>query len=247
MSAAAKRRKRKLGSASGQRVENTTMSEACLSKVESGPQTEFKLKSETDHAIWCAVLGKPSPWLINSKFEPVGSFEDKFRDGDRQILLWELLDCWRDGRPIPQWAGDALYNLLFGMAKGVLEKTGDSAAKVGAFVTSRLYVTNSTIERIAVLLEARPAGLQVIADELPGLFANMNRYSSGSDREFWLEAWNGRSHSVERMGRPPVSLDHLLVGITGGLQPDKLVRAFEGDDDGMYATNLLRLAFGAWI
>jgi Protein of unknown function (DUF3987) len=116
-----------------------------------------------------------------------------------------------------------------------------SAAKVGAFVTPRLYVTDSTIERIAVLLEARPAGLQAIADELAGLFANMNRYSSGSDREFWLEAWNGRSHSVERMGRPPVNLDHLLVGITGGLQPDKLVRAFEGDDDGMYA----RICF-AW-
>jgi hypothetical protein len=116
-----------------------------------------------------------------------------------------------------------------------------SASKIGAFVTPRLYVTDSTIERIAVLLEARPAGLQVIADELAGLFANMNRYSSGSDREFWLEAWNGQSHTVERMGRPSVTLDHLLVGITGGLQPDKLVRAFEGDDDGMYA----RLCF-AW-
>jgi hypothetical protein len=116
-----------------------------------------------------------------------------------------------------------------------------SASKVGAFVAPRLYVTDATIERIAVLLEARPAGLQVIADELAGLFSNMNRYSNGSDREFWLEAWNGRSHTVERMGRPPVSLDHLLVGITGGLPPDKLVRAFEGDDDGMYA----RICF-AW-
>ena len=109
------------------------------------------------------------------------------------------------------------------------------ASKIGPFVIPRIYVTDSTIERIAVLLEARPAGLQVIADELAGLFANMSRYSSGSDREFWLDAWNGRSYTVERMGRPAVTLDHLLVGITGGLQPDKLVRVFEGDDDGMYA------------
>jgi hypothetical protein len=115
------------------------------------------------------------------------------------------------------------------------------ATKIGPFVPPRVYVTDSTIERIAVLLEARPAGLQVIADELAGLFANMSRYSSGSDREFWLEAWNGRSHTVERMGRPAVMLDYLLVGITGGMQPDKLVRAFEGDDDGMYA----RICF-AW-
>ena len=116
-----------------------------------------------------------------------------------------------------------------------------SAGKIGPFVAPRIYVTDLTIERIAVLLQARPAGLQVIADELAGLFANMSRYSSGSDREFWLEAWNGRSHTVERMGRPAVMLDHLLVGITGGLQPDKLIRAFEGDDDGMYA----RICF-AW-
>jgi hypothetical protein len=30
-------------------------------------------------------------------------------------------------------------------------------------------------------------------------------------------------------------VDHLLVGITGGFQPDKLARSFEGDADGMYA------------
>jgi hypothetical protein len=37
------------------------------------------------------------------------------------------------------------------------------------------------------------------------------------------------------MGRPPISVDHLLVGVVGGLQPDKLARSFKGDLDGMYA------------
>jgi hypothetical protein len=41
------------------------------------------------------------------------------------------------------------------------------------------------------------------------------------------------------MGRDPVVVDHLLVSVVGGLQPDKLVRSFEGDADGMYA----RIAF----
>ena len=63
----------------------------------------------------------------------------------------------------------------------------------------------------------------------------MGRYSHGSDRAFWLEAWNGGSYTVERMGRPPVELDYLLIGITGGLQPDKLAAAFGGDNDGMTA------------
>jgi hypothetical protein len=108
------------------------------------------------------------------------------------------------------------------------------AGDVSNFVAPRLYISDATIERIATLLQARPRGMLVICDELAGLFLNMGRYSNGSDREFWLEAWNGKHFVVERVGRPAVSLDNLLVGITGGLQPDKLARSFDGDADGMY-------------
>jgi hypothetical protein len=114
------------------------------------------------------------------------------------------------------------------------------ATDPGPFVPPRLYVSDITVERLAVLLQARPRGLALVADELAGLFLNMSRYSNGSDREFWLQAWNGRAHVVERQGRPPVVLDHLLVGVTGGFQPDKLVKSFASDEDGMYA----RLLFG---
>ena len=109
------------------------------------------------------------------------------------------------------------------------------ATEPGPFVAPRLCLSDSTIERLAVLLEARPQGLAFVADELARLFLNMKRYSNGQDNEFWLEAWNGKNFVVERQGRPPVVLDYLLVGVTGGFQPDKLGRAFEGDDDGMYA------------
>ena len=69
----------------------------------------------------------------------------------------------------------------------------------------------------------------------------MSRYNGGSDREFWLQSWNGKAYSVERMGRPSITIDHLLIGVLGGFQPDKLARSFKGDDDGLYA----RLCF-AW-
>jgi uncharacterized protein DUF3987 len=59
-------------------------------------------------------------------------------------------------------------------------------------------------------------------------WANMSRYSGGEDNEFWLEAWNGSAYTVERMGRPPIAVNHLLVGVVGGLQPDKLARSFRG-------------------
>jgi hypothetical protein len=106
------------------------------------------------------------------------------------------------------------------------------------FVPPRLYVSNATIERIAVLFQGRPSGMLLIADELAGLFLNMSRYSKGQDNEFWLESWNGESYSVERQNRPPVLIKHLLVGMTGGFQPDKLSKALDGDRDGMYARML---------
>jgi hypothetical protein len=113
-----------------------------------------------------------------------------------------------------------------------------AAADPGPFVAPRLYVSDVTIERLAVLLQARPQGMLMLSDELAGLFLNMSRYSGGQDNEFWLEAWNGSAYTVERMGRPPISVDHLLVGVVGGLQPDKLARSFKGDLDGMYARML---------
>ena len=83
------------------------------------------------------------------------------------------------------------------------------ALDIKPFVAPRLYVNDSTIERLAPLLEARPRGIIYIADELARLFLNMQRYSNGSDREFWLEAWDGGSYVVERQGRPPIVVPYL--------------------------------------
>jgi hypothetical protein len=106
---------------------------------------------------------------------------------------------------------------------------------VGPFVAPRICVSDATIERLASLLEVRPRGLIYVADELARLFLNMSRYSNGTDAEFWLEAWNGKHYTVERQGRAPVVLRHLLVGVIGGFQPAKLARSFEDGADGMYA------------
>jgi len=109
------------------------------------------------------------------------------------------------------------------------------AQDVRPFLVPRLYVSDCTIERLAPLLEARPRGVIYVADELARLFMNLERYSGGSDRAFWLEAWDGNSFTVERLGRPPVTLPHLLVGVVGGFQPDLLARSFAGDSDGIYS------------
>jgi hypothetical protein len=109
------------------------------------------------------------------------------------------------------------------------------AQDVRPFTVPRLAVNDCTVERLAPLLEARPRGVTYIADELSRLFQNLERYSGGSDRSFWLESWDGNSFVVERLGRPPVILPHLLVGVVGGFQPDLLASSFSGDSDGIYA------------
>ena len=102
----------------------------------------------------------------------------------------------------------------------------------GNFIYPRLYATDPTIESLAPLLVARPRGMMLIRDELSGFFANMGRYG-GSDRPFWLEAWNGNRYVVERVSKRSFDIPHLLIGVIGGFQPDKLARAFQGDEDGM--------------
>ena len=110
----------------------------------------------------------------------------------------------------------------------------EDATDPGKFVAPRLYVSDGTIERFGELLQARPQGVLRLTDELSAMFMNMSRYSGGQDNEFWLESWNGNSYNVERIGRT-LHLDHLLIGVVGGLQPDKLAKSFEGPADGMYA------------
>jgi Protein of unknown function (DUF3987) len=138
-------------------------------------------------------------------------------------------------KQVEEAASGAVVELdRFRNAKSAAPPLPPDAIIPAPFVAPRLYVSDATIERLAVLLTARPRGMLHIGDELAGLFLNMSRYSSGSDREFWLECWNGGAFTVERMSREPITVDHLLVGLCGGFQPDKLARSFEGDHDGIY-------------
>jgi hypothetical protein len=110
-----------------------------------------------------------------------------------------------------------------------------AADRPEAFIPPRLYVKDATIERITVLLQAHPQGMLLVADELAGWFHNMSRYTGRRDNQFWLIAWDGSSYVVERMNRPAITLERLLIGVVGGLQPDKLADVFKGAADGMYA------------
>jgi hypothetical protein len=104
-------------------------------------------------------------------------------------------------------------------------------------VMPRLALADATVEKLAVIMSNQPRGTLLARDELAGWLQGMSRYSGGgSDRPFWLEAYGGRSYSVERMGRDPVYIDRLTIGVLGGIQPDRLRSLLlKSDDDGLLA------------
>ncbi len=100
----------------------------------------------------------------------------------------------------------------------------------------RLVLNDCTIEKLAAIIDRQPRGTLQCRDELAGWLEGMTRYSAGSDRPFWLEAWGGRGFTVERIGREPLTIDRLTVGVIGGIQPDRLKSLlFKSDDDGLLA------------
>ncbi|MEH6950707.1 DUF3987 domain-containing protein [Nitrobacter sp. NHB1] len=103
------------------------------------------------------------------------------------------------------------------------------------FITPRLYVSDATVEALTLQLKARPQGMILFVEELARLFTNMSRHSQGSDQEFWLEAHDGLPWRQIRLGRCAPDIPHLLIGLIGGLQPDKLKLSFKGSADGMSA------------
>jgi hypothetical protein len=104
------------------------------------------------------------------------------------------------------------------------------------FIVPCLYKTDATIEKMALQLQARPSGMLLILDELSHLLQNMSRHSQGGqDDGFWLQAHDGKPFRQGRVGRADINIPHLLIGLIGGLQPDKLAESFRGAADGMYA------------
>lgn len=104
----------------------------------------------------------------------------------------------------------------------------------------RIVVSDTTTEALCRILKGSPRGLLAVRDELSGWLA-FDRYTTGADRPFWLEAFGGRSYPVDRVKEngQPMMIPNLSVSLIGGIQPDKLhSMLISGDDDGLAARAL---------
>ncbi len=187
--------------------------------------------------IWAMAIGTPS---MNKSpgFDAVLSPLRKLEREARKRVEAEVSD-WKDRAEVAKIAEAAWKEGVKAAMKDSKEVPSkpNSASPGPEPIRPRYAITDATVEKLGVILASQPRGVLQFRDELAGWLHGMTRYSGGSsDRPFWLEAYGGRAFSVERMGRDPVYIDYLSVGVLGGIQPDKLKSLlFKSDDDGLLA------------
>lgn len=189
--------------------------------------------------LWTALIGTPSmnkSPALNAIIGPLKSAEQVLRNEARKKR-----DTWQ--RDVDR--AKLIEAVWKEAAKAAAKEEKEVPARPAAAdvkpepVIPRLAISDATIEKVAAILAQQPRGVLVVRDELAGWEQNMSRYNSGGDRPFWIEAYGGRSYSVERMGRQPIDIERLSVGVIGNIQPDRLRSQFlNSEDDGFVARML---------
>lgn len=186
--------------------------------------------------VWSVIIGNPSAGkspAMDAVLVPLKRVERAMREAAQS----ELTE-WRAKAEVAKLAESAWKESVKAAIKAGDEPPArPSSADPGVEPhMPRLAVSDATVEKLAVIMAGQPRGTLMARDELAGWLGNMSRYSGGSDRPFWLEAYGGRAFSVERMGRDPVYIDRLTIGVLGGIQPDRLRSLLmKTDDDGLLA------------
>ena len=187
--------------------------------------------------LWGMLIGDPSAGkspALDAVLDPVkeieaglsASYKSARKDWDADAEIANIA--------LSQWKLDAKRAIAEGDTAPDKPEGADAGPPP---IRERIRISDTTTEKVAELLAASWRGLLLFRDELSGWLSSMDRYNGGGDRPFWLEAYGGRSYTVDRKSNPePVIVDHLSVSVLGGTQPDKLETLLvKTDDDGLLA------------
>lgn len=118
-----------------------------------------------------------------------------------------------------------------------------------SLVERRYVVNDTTTEKLGEILRTNPLGLLLERDELAGWLRSLERDDRKTDREFYLESWNGLNPYIyDRIGRGTLHIPALCTSIVGGIQPAKLDKFVGEALDGGYAADglLQRIQLLVW-
>jgi hypothetical protein len=119
-----------------------------------------------------------------------------------------------------------------------LAKENSDEAAEKPDLPARYVVWDTTTEKLGEILSRSAHGLLVKRDEFSGWIGGMEKYSNasrgaGADRGFWLQAFDGGPHAVDRIGRGETHIANLSVSLIGGIQPAKLLELRGLTSDGL--------------
>ncbi len=85
-------------------------------------------------------------------------------------------------------------------------------------VWQKTLVSDFTPEALAEVHRFNKRGLGVYIDELAGWFKNFNRYSQGSEMEFWLTTWSSKPINIDRKTGEPIFIPNPFISVAGTIQ-----------------------------
>jgi hypothetical protein len=86
-------------------------------------------------------------------------------------------------------------------------------------IKTQFIANDITLEALVDLHQESDNAVGVFKDELAGWLKDMNKYRAGSDLEFWLSCWSGKSVNLNRMTRKGSYVDKPFIPVLGGIQP----------------------------
>jgi len=187
-------------------------------------------------ALWIGSVGNPSAGKTPSVKLHLGAL-GRIEAEERQAYL-PVLQQYEAKKEIADAANQAWKENVRAMARDGKPPPfkPESATPPEEPSPPRIVIQDATPEATASILHGNPRGILATRDELSGWLGAMDRYNSGGERAFWIEAYGGGSYSVDRKGGRSFTIQRLTASVYGGVQPDKfasLVAA--GDDDGLAA------------
>ncbi len=97
-------------------------------------------------------------------------------------------------------------------------------------VLKKFVVSDITPESLAFIHENNKRGICLYTDELASWFKNFNRYTKGSEEQFWLSLYNGKPIILDRRGsKNSVSVKNSFIGVIGTIQHRVLREMAKGE------------------
>ncbi len=84
-------------------------------------------------------------------------------------------------------------------------------------VLKKTIVSDFTIEALTEIHAQNERGIGVYVDEIAGWFKNFERYTQGSQQEFWLSVFSGKPIISDRKSSKPVHLNHPFFSVIGSI------------------------------